>query len=181
MIVLGAITRVAPSAGENETSLSSQQVVPQAKPVRCDVWVAYAYYPSSLEDLRQKASAVVIARVVEVVQTEGHPNPSQRIFFEAVKHIEGKLGEKFRLWHYGTDTTCQRGDPPYQPGETYVLFVMPMDTEPGTFYVPAPPGRYQVVDERLVPMHDENKPFAVALAGKTVAEFERILARVGEP
>ncbi len=186
LIVLGAPNRGAPSTRDNEASFLGQRAVTQPDLVTCDVWVAYTYYPSSLEDLRQKASAVVVARVVAVVQqpdriTEGHRNPSQRVFFEAVKHIEGDLGEQFRLWHYGTDTICQRGDPPYHIGEIYVLFVLPMETEPGTFYVPAPPARYQVVDDRLEPMRDENTPFAEALAGKTVAEFERILTRVGEP
>jgi len=178
LIFLGAPNRGAPSTRDNEASFLGQRAVTQPDLVTCDVWVAYTYYPSSLVDLRQKSSAVVVARVVEVVQ---QPDISQRIVFETVKHIEGNLGQKFRLWRYGTDTECQRGDPPYQRGELYVLFVMAMDTEPGTFYLPAPPARYQVVDDRLVPMHDENAPFAEALAGKTVAEFEQILIQAREP
>ncbi len=145
----------------------------EALPVRCDMWVAYSFYPQTLRDLQQKASAVVVAQVAEVLQ-----QPNQRIILDVLKNIRGDAGKQLRLWHYGTATTCQRGDPPYQVGERYLLFVLPMETEPGTHYVPAPPARYRVVNNQLEPMPEEIDlaPFAAAMRGKTLAEFEQMLS-----
>ena len=75
-------------------------------------------------------------------------------------------------------STCPlafEGDPPYQVGETYVLFAEPKLDEIGTYLLISPEGRYRVVNDTLEPMAEEG--FAAAMRGKRVADLVQALAQ----
>ncbi len=170
--------------GGAAASAKSRPNAPLARHGPCTVKVSYAFYPQSLEELRHRASAVVVAHVVDVQQqpkdvARGPQHLTQRVIVDVLRTIEGAAPAQLTLWHFGTNTVCALGAPPFRPGERYVLFVMPLEDEPGVFHIPAPPARYRVIDDRLEPMGEDNIAYAEALRGKTIAALERVLAEPG--
>jgi len=142
-------------------------------PVVHAVWY---HHPRTLAELGRLASAVVVAKVTGVhdaadivVPVKGLENdedriPTQRIEFEVQKSLRGRIDSSFDLFHTGSETFILDGDPPYELGETYLLFVMPR--EDGTYLVVSPEGRFKVTGEGLEPMSSES--FAEVLRGSSV-------------
>lgn len=147
----------------------------------------WVFHPRSLAETRQRATAIVTARVTAVtkgpdivVAAPGEPNgedrlETQRVTFEVLKTYKGKAGDTITLFRTGTDTKYIEGDRPYHVGETHLLFVEPKADEAGTFLVVAPEGRYQIQNGKLLPESSEG--FAAALSGRDVAQVEQALAK----
>ncbi len=147
-------------------------------------------YPSALAEARGKAAGIVVARVAQVIQAPDivipderlpggeHREPNQRIVFDVLKPIRGNIESPFKLWHYGSDTMMLHDDPHYQVGETYVLFVKPVEFEAGTYAIIGPPSRFRAVANKLelMPGVYGNVLFATALRGKPIAALEQAVA-----
>lgn len=152
------------------------------------VWNAsWQFDPDSLAQARELSTSVVHARVKEVRQApplvdigeqSGRRNetPNQRILLDVVRPLSGNPGDTIRLWHMGTDTIHFEGDPPYEVGQEYVLFVYPKADEEGTYLVVSPEGRYLVSDDGgLQPMDGVEDGFARELGGTSVVELAQML------
>jgi hypothetical protein len=151
---------------------------------------AWAFNPQTLAAARDKASAIVIGKVVAiqqapdtVVSVPGEPDgvvhmPSQRISVEILKQLKGKMRGNLVIDRYGTDTRSIADDPPYKLGEIYALFVEPKESEPGTYFTIAPAGRYRITNNKLELMPHVAVPFATELRGKDVAALEHALTQL---
>lgn len=117
--------------------------------------------PTTLRETADLASAIVVARVTGVYDApdlvipipgtdEEDRIPNQRIVFKTVRRLGGEAMEKtFELFHTGNETFVLAGDPPYEVGQRYVLFLMPR--EDGTFLVVSPEGRLRLTRNGLEP------------------------------
>lgn len=142
------------------------------------------YTPQTLAETAELASAVVVARVTGIFDAadivvpmgtladEFHRVPNQRIAFAVDQVLKGRLEERFDLFHTGNATFSLAGDPPYEVGETYALFVMPR--EDGSYVVVSPEGRYRVSRGRLEPVSE--RAFAAELHGTTLRGLATDLA-----
>lgn len=157
------------------------------------VWHAsWQFHPKTLVEANTLSAAVVHVRVVEIRQadplvhiTPASPDgtkperrvetPTQRITLDVVQSLRGTPGGTVRLWHMGTDTIHLEGDPPYEVGQDYVLFVYPKEDEAGTYLVLSPEGRYRITGGRLDPASDAQDTFAPGLRGHTVADLAQQL------
>lgn len=143
----------------------------------------WLYHPQTVAEAKAKASEVIVARVVEVnagpdivVPVKDEPTgedriATQRIKVEIVKSLKGKSSGTLTIFHTGTDAKFIEGDPGYQVGETYLMFVEPKADEPGTHLMIAPEGRYRVVRNKLEALTHDG--IAAQLHGKALAETER--------
>jgi hypothetical protein len=138
-------------------------------------------HPRTLGEALDLASAVVVARVTGVydapdivVPVKGIPNdedriPNQRVAFEVKRSIRGQVGSTFDLFHTGNENFVLDGDPPYEMGQTYLLFLTPR--EDGTYRVISPEGRYGLNRKGLDPVSREE--FSQLLRGTNVRDFSR--------
>lgn len=143
-------------------------------------------HPRTLTDAVELSSAVVVARVAGVydapdivVPVEGLENgedriPNQRIAFEVKKTIFGEVESSFDLFHTGNETYVLDGDPPYEMGKKYLLFLTPRDD--GTYRVISPEGRFEVTRGGLEPASGEE--YTQLLRGTTVRELTRDLNKM---
>jgi hypothetical protein len=146
----------------------------------------WLYHPKTLGEAKAKASEVIVGRVAAVeagpdivVPVAGEPSgedriATQRIKVEVVKSYKGKTAGTLTIFHTGTDTKFIEGDPGYQVGETYVLFLEPKADEAGTHLMIAPEGRYRVVNNKLEAVAHDG--IAAQMHGTSLAEFERAVA-----
>jgi hypothetical protein len=162
-------------------------VAPTRHPATSDAtWhVTWLFHPNSLGEARKQASAIITAQVVAVEQAadivvpvEGEPNgedrvPTQRITVAVLQALKGNLSQTITLFRTGTDSMAIEGDPAYQVGETYLLFVQPREDEAGIYRIIAPEGRFRVVNAQLEPMVHEG--YAAAFRGKPVAALTKEL------
>ncbi len=165
-------------------ALSALAVAPaRHHAARSSMWHAtWHFHPTSLAEAQEQASAIITAQVVAVeaaadivVPVTGEPNdedrvPTQRITVAVLDVLKGNVGQTLTLFRTGTDSTGIEGDPAYQVGETYVLFVQPKEDEAGSYRLIAPEGRFRVVNAQLEPMVDAG--YAAAFRGKHVAALE---------
>lgn len=144
---------------------------------------AHAFWvnqPNTMAETIDLSTAIVVARVVGVwnapdlvVPVEGlnadneSRIPNQRIGFEVTSVVDGKIPESFELFHTGNEEFIIEGDPPYEVGETYLLFVTPR--EDGTYLLVSPEGRYQVTDGGLEPASERD--FAENMQGRSAQEL----------
>jgi hypothetical protein len=143
----------------------------------------WLYHPQTVAEAKSKASEVVVARVLEVnagpdivVPVKDEPSgedriATQRIKVEIVKSLKGKSSGTLTIFHTGTNSQFIEGDPGYNVGETYLMFVEPKADEPGTHLMIAPEGRYRVVRNKLEALTHDG--IAAQLHGKALAEMER--------
>lgn len=129
--------------------------------------------PRSLRDTMNLASTIVLARVVGVhdaadivVRVEGlengeHRVPNQRIALQVERRLKGKVDREIELFHTGNEEFVLDGDPRYEVGQTYLLFLMPR--EDGSYLVVSPEGRYEVTKNGLEPA--STRDFAVLMRG----------------
>lgn len=155
----------------------------EGRPLVHAVWY---YNPQSLRELSGLASAVVVATVAGVydaadivVPVEGLEDgesriPNQRVLFRTDRLLNGKVEREFDLFHTGNDEFVLDGDPAYEIGETYVLFLRPR--EDGSYLVVSPQGRYEVTAEGLEPMTEIG--FAALMRGSDVDSLARDLGEL---
>lgn len=132
--------------------------------------------PRSLRETMNLASTVVLARVVGVydaadivVPVEGLENgerrvPNQRIALQVERRLKGRVDAEIELFHTGNGEFVLDGDPPYEVGQSYLLFLMPR--EDGSYLVVSPEGRYEVTKNGLAPA--STRDFAVLMRGVSV-------------
>jgi len=71
--------------------------------------------------------------------------PTQRITFATISILDGASPDsEFVLFRTGSDELRLANDPPYEPGERYVLFIRPRAGESGTYLPVAPDGRLRL-------------------------------------
>lgn len=143
---------------------------------RPEVHAVWYHNPRTLLELNKLASAVVVARVSGVYEgaeivvpakgldNDEHRVPTQRIAFDVERSVRGELEGTFDLFHTGSEDFVLAGDPAYQVGETYLLFVMPR--EDGSYLVVSPEGRYRLGRKGLEPV--STRSFAPMLGGTSV-------------
>jgi hypothetical protein len=143
-------------------------------------------HPRSLVEAAEMASAVVVARVTGVydapdivvpakgLDNDEHRVPNQRVAFEVTRAIRGKVEASFDLFHTGNATYVLDGDPPYEMGQRYLLFLTPR--EDGTYRAISPEGRYEITPHGLEPASREE--FSQMLRGTSVRDFTRDLTEV---
>ena len=73
----------------------------------------------------------------------------QRVSLRTADRIFGDAPTEFALWKYGGPSIAVEGDPDYQVGERYMLFVEPRvdgkgRQEPNTFVSVSPDGRLKI-------------------------------------
>lgn len=152
------------------------------------VHAVWYHHPTSLREVTGLASAVVKATVtgvydaadivMPIVDDEVDRIPTQRIGFQVEQVFQGRIEKEFDLFHTGNENFVLDGDPSYELGETYVLFLMPRDD--GSYLVVSPEGRYLVNDEQgLVPMSQES--FSQVLGDLKVDDLDRDLKEMGRP
>ena len=141
--------------------------------------------PQTLAETIDLSTAIVVARVSAiwdaadiVVPVEGlNENnesrvPNQRIGFEVQRRLFGDVESSFDLFHTGNGEFILEGDPPYEVGQSYVLFLTPR--EDGTYLVVSPEGRYEVTRDGLVPASERD--FAEVLSGAPVRNITSYVA-----
>lgn len=144
---------------------------------------AHAFWvnqPKTMAETIDLSTAVVMVRVVGVwdapdivVPVEGlNPEnesrvPNQRITFQVTQVVDGKISRTFDLFHTGNEEFIVEGDPPYEVGQNYLLFVTPR--EDGSFLLVSPEGRYQVTEGGLVPASERD--FADNLHGRSAQDL----------
>lgn len=136
-------------------------------------------HPRTLLEAVDLASAVVVARVTGVydapdivVAVAGLKSgedriPNQRVAFEVERTILGKVDSTFDLFHTGNESYVLLGDPPYEMGQTYLLFLSLR--EDGSYRVISPEGRYGVTPQGLDPVSQEE--FSQLLRGTSIREL----------
>ena len=160
---------------------------------------AWAFHPHTLQEARDQTQLIVLATVVTVdrgedivVPVKGLPPnnedrmPTQRITVQIAKVYRGQatVGQTISLYQTGGTTddkhlvsAFSEDDPPYQPGERYVLLLTPGPQN--SLRIISPEGRYRITpDNIVVPMAvaDPNNPVVRDLRGQPLAEMERQLS-----
>lgn len=143
---------------------------------RLPVTVEWEFWPRTLAEARERATAIVRARVVGVKRPPARLSPGgedgvagprgEWVSLKVLETLKGEPGERISLYSDSTPIQYPPEDPPYAECEEYVLFLEPKRDEPGLWLVVSPLGRYRVVGGKLVPMTDDN--FAGKLRGKSV-------------
>ncbi len=138
------------------------------------VMPVWYYNPRTLGETFDLAGAIVVARVVAVhdaadivvpvagLEDGEHRVPNQRIAMQVLRTLKGDVGNEIEVFHTGNREFVLAGDPPYEIGERYLLFLMSRDD--GSYLAVSPEGRYQVKARgRLEPASE--KDFSVLLRG----------------
>ena len=130
----------------------------------------WVFRPATLNELVSRAPAAVVAEVTSVqsgpplaADSKFHPQetvPTQRIGFRAKDVWYGNVPVTFKLFKTGSGEFSIQGDPPYEVGERYVLFVRTWmngagEREVDTYVPLSPDGRLKIRDGgRLEPQID---------------------------
>jgi len=139
------------------------------------VHALWYHNPRSLRETMNLANSIVVARVVGVhdaadivVPVAGLENgerriANQRIALQVERRLKGRVAPAIELFHTGDQDFVLDGDPPYEVGQMYLLFLM--SREDGSYLVVSPEGRYEVTEGGLKPA--------------STREFSRLLRGVG--
>jgi hypothetical protein len=158
-----------------------------------ELGVQWDYRPEGLPDLVDASPAVVMAQVEDVhggdlivgqpADGQGAPftAPTQRIDLHVTETVQGQVPENFTLFKLGEPGVQPDGDPAYQVGERYLLFVRPRlnddRTAPnpdGTYIAVAPDGRLEKLPSGELDAQIPG-PVAEELDGATVPEAEQAI------
>jgi len=151
--------------------------------------VLWEFWPQTLAEAEERATAVVLARVTGVESPpEGARRTSfggRRITLEVVRPLQGTPDKAIWLFWGWTEEQYNENDPPYRPCEEYVLFLEPKADEKGTHLVISPLGRYRVQEGKLQPVAKQADGIPVPswvreLRGTSVGYLEQELANPGK-
>ena len=148
--------------------------------------VAWAQPSFDLQTLVRRSEAVVVADVIatrDVLQApsdELHgPPPVQHDLMRTVESLHGSMPASFLVYKPASPTIVLEGDPPYDAGERYVLFVHRREDAEGrfdgTYLTNLPDGRYLVETEGLQPTSPG--PVQARLGGLQPADLRSLLTR----
>lgn len=177
----GALT---PVTAAHSTAPTRDEFLDEIAPEQPRVHAYWHNHPRTLAETIDLARSIVVARVVGVWDAEDIVTPveglndanesripNQRIGFEVERRLDGKIDRYFELFHTGNEEFVLSGDPPYEVGEAYVLFVTLRDD--GTYLVVSPEGRYRVTEDGLDPASERD--FAEILRGAGVESISRYI------
>ena len=151
--------------------------------------VLWEFWPQTLVEAQERATAVVLARVTGVESPpEGARRTSfggRRVTLEVVRPLKGTPDQAIRLYWSWTKEQYDENDLPYRLCEEYVLFLEPKADEKGTYLVVSPLGRYRVEEGKLQPVAKQAGGIAVPgwvreLRGKSVGYLEKQLSKARE-
>jgi hypothetical protein len=180
-LMLAAAVAIRTSANEHAAPSASDSGDPRAIALR----PTWGFRPDTLRALTGRAPAAVVAEVTAVEAgpelSDGsklHPDagmPTERVQFQLVDAVYGDVPATFDLFRLGAPDVAVDGDPAYEPGERYVLFLEPRvngsgQREAGTFVPVAPDGRLQVVAGKVEPVIEG--PVGRANRGRDVQAFK---------
>lgn len=146
--------------------------------------VDWDFRPDDVDELTARSQAAVVAQVTAVRAGEplavegvdGASLPTQRIDFEVTSRIAGEIPEQFTLFKNGDFSAQAEGDPPYEAGSRYLLFVRrrlaPDSGQPdpdGSWIATAPDGRLERESSGELDAKIDGS-VAEQLDGETVAE-----------
>lgn len=124
--------------------------------------------PRSIADAEGLASAIVVARVVRVVDSSAievrHSGgvdrlPTQRVELSVTRRVKGDIESSFVLFQNGNSANRFSEDPDYKVGSRHLLFLT--SREDGTYRVVSPEGRFELSSRGLVPAAEDG--FAAGL------------------
>lgn len=175
------ITLLACGATSVSLSLSLSALAGETEPPVTTAQVVWEERPESVDALASDALVTVEARVTAILEGPSlvspnpqddstHGIPTQRVQFETVHILDGAIADTFRVFKTGSDHVVLAGDPLYEVGETYVLFLEPQG-EPGTYLPVAPDGRLEVGADGAVDPVIEG-PVGSELEGMTPEQIE---------
>jgi|GEM_PF-4728866 len=152
--------------------------------------VEWAFIPGGVPELTDAASAVVEVEVEAVragddLVAQGAAEdggdaltPTQRVDVRTLDTLSGSAPAQFTLFKLGSNDVYAEGDPPYEVGRHYVLFVRPRLADDGsgrhsdgTWLPAAPDGRLVEQGGTVEPLIEG--PVGEQLDGKSVAAVER--------
>jgi hypothetical protein len=144
---------------------------------------SWLWRPRTVADMQLYSQAVVEAKVTAV--GAGQPLtgadaampsiPTQVISLQVLDVLKGSLaqGATIKLFQTGSGSVVLSGDPPYDVGETYTLFLI---ERPDGLYLPVvPDGRLLESDSGLEPRIEG--PVGEDLKGKTKNDLKVLLAK----
>ncbi len=145
------------------------------------VWGAvWSFRPDGVEQITDKAQAIVEAKVVsvqsgpDIVSPEPNGNviiPTQRIKFGTLRKLSDSAPGEFILFKTGSIHEHIEDDPPYNEGEKYVLFISPRGEGDGTYLPVGPDGRLREGSDGRVEPEIEG-PVGDELNDMTVDQIE---------
>lgn len=154
--------------------------------------VIWEFTPETVSELADEARAVVEVEVEQVragedlvAEAPGEPGgelqiPTQQVDVRTIQALGGTAPDRLTLFKLGSEDTYAEGDPPYEVGRRYVVFIEPRMADDGSgrhpdgsYLASAPDGRLLEQDGRLEPLSDG--PVADELEGMTPAALEREL------
>ena len=159
---------------------------PGMAPLGEGIAVAWAQPSFDLRTLVRRSEAVVVADVIatrdvpQAPSDELHgPPPVQHVLMRTVESLRGSMPASFLVYKTASPTFVLEGDPPYEAGERYVLFVHRREDAAGrfdgTYLVNLPDGRYLVGAEGLRPTLPG--PVQARLRGLQPADLRSLLTR----
>lgn len=97
--------------------------------------------------------------------------PTLRNEFRNLETLAGSVESTFTLFKTGSSSVSLEGDPPYDVGQRYVLFIAPRNEGDGTYLPVGPDGRLREGSDGRI--HALIKgPVGNALDGKSTAEVK---------
>lgn len=137
VLALAVVTSVALSLG-----ISSAQEGAEPGEGRT-LGIEWAYRPESLSGLVEETPAIVIAKVEAVRDGESfalaasgdstsETLPTELIDVRVTSVVDGSAPETFTIYQLGANALHAVDDPPYVPGERYMLFVQRRLNDAGT-------------------------------------------------
>jgi hypothetical protein len=133
-------------------SLGIQAIAEESEPAPQVASVVWNERPATVDELAADAAVLVEARVTAIADgpplVSPHPDeapdegqiPTQRVALETITALDGQIAPTFNVFKTGSADVHLQGDPLYEVGEAYVLFLEPQG-EPGTWIPVAPDGR----------------------------------------
>jgi hypothetical protein len=157
-----------------------------------DFGVQWAFRPDSPSDLASQATALVEVQVDQIrvggeLELEGANVPTELVDVHVTLALEGDTPSNLVIYKLGDQQVTADGDPPYEVGRRYVLFVEPRQNADGTG--PNPDGSYlAVAPEGRLALDESNQaqplidsPVANELQGMTPDQIDQAVGDdVGE-
>lgn len=137
--------------------------------------------PFTIPELLAQTQGVVLAEATGVRDVPDIPGdspsepalPVEHVDFKTLDVIRGSAPETFTIFRTSSPAFQIEGDPPYEVGKRYVLFLNPREDAAGefdgTYLDNLPDGRFQVTPDGLVPSPET--PITRQLRGLSVKEL----------
>lgn len=187
LIILALIASAALLRATEPTGTSDRVDLPRGRQLDA----SWDFRPETLDELTYASQLVTSARVIDVTPgpslTSPEPDepggvdtiPTQRIRFETQSVLANTSASPapstFTVFRTGSSDVSLDGDPPYDVGQSYLMFVAPRGEGDNTWLPPAPDGRLLLdATVRAEPLIDGL--VGSQLAGKSLNEISQMVA-----